>query len=230
MAADAYHHGNLRTALVAAAAELVCDAGVEAVTMRSLSRVAGVSRAAPYRHFGDKRELLAAVAEAGFLDLDRRLSEVEGRGAAGGVGAGEGREVLASLMRAYVGFALDRPGHYRLMFSPDIVRPPRSVSLQDAAARAFERSLDALRATQQGGELRDGDPTALASIVWSAVHGLSVLLLDGQVRVSSDGPGGPTLLVSDVPEAATGAGSFIELTIEVVLDGLASGGERTRVG
>ncbi len=228
MVTDTYHHGNLRAALVAAAAELVSDAGVEGVTMRSLSRAAGVSRAAPYRHFADKRELLAAVAEAGFLDLDRRLSEVEGRGAAGAVEGGEGRAVLADLMRAYVGFALDRPGHYRLMFSPDIVRPPRSVSLQESASRAFERSLEAIRAAQETQELRSGDAAALASIMWSAVHGLAVLLLDGQVRVTSDGSGGHALLAGDETDEAQNVESFIELTIEIVLDGLSSAASEAR--
>ncbi len=229
MAADTYHHGNLRATLISVAAELVSDAGVESVTMRSLSRVAGVSRAAPYRHFADKRELLAAVAEVGFLELDRRLSEVEGRAAPGSNESVDRRAALAELMRVYVGFALDRPGHYRLMFSPDVVRPPRSVSLQEAAARAFERSLGAIRLGQQCQELRDGDPAALASIVWSAVHGLSVLLLDGQVRMFADGSGGHALLARDDEEQGQDVESFIELTIDVVLDGLGPSRKRATV-
>ncbi len=214
MTTDTYHRGNLRSVLVAAAAELVSDAGAESVTMRSLSRVAGVSRAAPYRHFGDKRELMAAVAEAGFLELDARLREVDKSALE------SGRKWLAGLMRAYVGFALDRPGHYRLMFSADVVRPPRSVSLQVAASQAFERSLEAIRFAQGQGELRDGDPAALASILWSAVHGLSVLLMDGQVHVSANGSGGHALLEDQGVEAAADVESFIDLTIDVVLKGL----------
>lgn len=121
-----YHHGNLRAALVETAVRLVQREGIEALSLRSVARLAGVSAAAPYRHFADKRALLAAVAEEGF-------------------------RLLASALR-------------------------------DAARAAFDAMVEGMAEAQQAGVLREGDPRELGLTAWCAMHGLSMLLLDGRLQ------------------------------------------------
>src|SRR6185503_17019443 len=96
-----YHHGELRPALLRAAAKVLEAEGREAVSLRDLARRAGVSHAAPYRHFADREALLAALAEEGFVLL---AAELEGK---------PRREQAV----AYVRFALANPGRFRLMFT-----------------------------------------------------------------------------------------------------------------
>src|SRR5690606_4666564 len=104
-----YHHGDLRGALLRAASEVLAEQGEAAISLREVARRAGVSHNAPYRHFSDREALLAALAELGFDELLGCM-----RGAAQGL---EPRDGLAALGRCYVGFALQRRGLFRLMFS-----------------------------------------------------------------------------------------------------------------
>jgi AcrR family transcriptional regulator len=105
-----YHHGNLPQALRDAALALINEAGADALTLRGAAKRAGVSQAAPYRHFRNKEALLAAVAEEGF----RAMAEAMGRRAAPHRADPAGR--LRALGRAYVEFATRHPAHFRVMF------------------------------------------------------------------------------------------------------------------
>lgn len=156
-----YHHGDLRPALLAAAAELLAAGGAAAISLREVARRAGVSHNAPYRHFADRDSLLAALAEQGFVELDERMA-----GEAGG---------LAALGQCYVRFALEQPGRFALMFgaTPDKARHP---ALQQAATALYQRLVQAVRETAPG---RDPLVTTLAA--WSLVHGLAQLLQDRQL-------------------------------------------------
>jgi AcrR family transcriptional regulator len=146
-----YHHGELRSALLQAAAKVLEKQGVESIQLRDLARRAGVSHAAPYRHFTDRKALLAALAEEGYELL---ASELAGK-------AG------AQMGEAYVAFALRNPERFRLMFGG---RAPAGA----ASRRAYEMLAAALRAR------RDlPDPALAAAAAWSLVHGLAHLLLDG---------------------------------------------------
>jgi AcrR family transcriptional regulator len=111
---DSYHHGDLAKALVAAALAAVEQGGPEAVSLRDLAQSLGVSRAAPYRHFADREDLLAAVAARGFEDL---IAAYETALAL----PGDGRMRLQALNRAYFDFATQRPGLHRLMFASDLL-------------------------------------------------------------------------------------------------------------
>ncbi len=149
--------------------------GLEALTLRAAAREAGVSHMAPYRHFKDKDELLAAVAEQGFRELTAYMD--------GATASGGGR--LASGV-AYVSFALDNPALYRLMFGAGLASLATSPGLLAAGAEAFQRCLDASGA---GGPAAGDDETPAAAIaLWSAVHGLASLAIDGLVRLPPQGP------------------------------------------
>lgn len=172
---ERYHHGDLRSALVAAALELIERAGGgSGWSLREAARLAGVSEAAPYRHFADKNELVATVAQEGFVALEERLAAVSARSP---------RRRLVELGVAYVRFAAERPAHYRVMFGRELVDKTAYPGLEEVGARAFEHLRQVVAAGQRAGRLRAGDPRALALTAWSAVHGLASLLVDGQVRV-----------------------------------------------
>src|SRR5882757_11417219 len=103
-----YHHGNLRPALVRAAVELLEESGETALSLRAVARRAGVSPAAPYRHYADREALVSAVAALGYRELAERLAAAHPSPST--------PEQLTSVAVAYVQFALERPALFRLMF------------------------------------------------------------------------------------------------------------------
>ena len=108
-----YHHGDLRAALVRAADELIAEGGIETFSLRAAAQRAGVSPAAPAHHFGSTKGLLTEVALLAYARVDRYLEE-----------AGHSEDVVTdvrALGLAFVTFALDHPGHFRLMFRNDLV-------------------------------------------------------------------------------------------------------------
>jgi AcrR family transcriptional regulator len=170
-----YHHGDLRAALVAAAAQMIAEEGIDSVTMRTLGERLGVSRTAPYRHFADKEAILAAVAAEGFQRLQECLQEIEAR------------QDLTPLLRfqqmgiAYICFAAEHPTYYRLMFSMDRARAENYPELVAASQPVFGLLVTAIQQCQEAEMIRTDDARALAHVVWSTVHGLSLLWIDGQL-------------------------------------------------
>lgn len=152
-----YHHGDLRAALLASASEILEEEGLAALSLREVARRAGVSHNAPYRHFPDRDSLLAELAALGF----RQLGEA--------MGAKQGRE----MGKAYVRFALEHPGRFRLMFGGQVTLKQHA-ALAAAARQTYEALVSAFRA--QPGVV---DPEKAAAAAWSLVHGLAQLLLDG---------------------------------------------------
>src|SRR4051812_4473394 len=129
MAKDGYHHGDLRAALVDAAGRAVEAGGPEAVSLRELAKSLGVSSAAPYRHFPDRRALLCEVATRGFERLGGDYQR-----------AAEQSEPLAALKdtaRVYLGLAFRQPGLFRLMFDSDLLGPGAPQALLEAAGSAW---------------------------------------------------------------------------------------------
>ena len=170
----AYHHGNLRAALVAAATALLEADGPLGVTLRGAARRAGVSQAAPYRHFRDKSTLLAAVAEEGFRSLGRAL------GRAARPHRGDPIGVLQAMAVEVVRFAAAHPSHYRLMSGP-AVRGRDHPRLREAAFAAWHLLAGAIGDCQRARKIRPGDPAELGFALWCAVHGLAVLAVDEQI-------------------------------------------------
>src|SRR3954466_6421148 len=108
----AYHHGDLKAALVTCAVTILRKEGVAGLTLRRVAREAGVSEAAPYRHFPGRRELLAAVAEDGVGGQQQAMVKR--------IGTKGGREGLKGIATAYVDFAVTNSAQYRVMFGPEL--------------------------------------------------------------------------------------------------------------
>ena len=138
-----YHHGDLRRAIVKAALEILRETQSLEFSLRELARRAGVSHNAPYKHFAEKRELLAAVSAAGFEMLAKRMtSEI--------AGLGRPREQLFAMLRAYIDHGVENPALYSLMFGgylsgPDR-RPPGHGTGRSRQGQVAARRRDQLRA------------------------------------------------------------------------------------
>lgn len=177
---SAYHHGDLRAALLAEAAAMIADGGVASVTMRAISRRLGVSRAAPYRHFPDKSALLVAVAAAGFERLNDRLQSVD---------AGAPRASIERFRRMgeeYVRFALENPAHYRLMYGKEALTRQDLPELREAADALLALLVGVIQAHQRSGGIKRQDSQAQAYVAWSAMHGLASLVIEGQIEATVD--------------------------------------------
>ncbi len=161
-----YHHGNLRQALLEAALIILEKEGEAGLGLRDLARAVGVSAAAPYRHFDSRAALLEALAVTGFLRFSAAME---------GVAESKPADPMAAMGKTYVLFALSNANLFRLMFSPQLKKDGRP-GLRIAADAAF----DTLRHVV-GGDMRAGRIKALAA--WAKVHGLSILLLDGQIAL-----------------------------------------------
>jgi AcrR family transcriptional regulator len=173
--ADTYHHGDLRRALLEEALRTIQTHGVEALTLRNVGEKLGVSRTALYRHFADKPTLLAAVGREGFRLLRVALSEAWEN-------HGRGREGFEAMGRAYVRFAAEHRSHYRVMFGGFIESCAKDAAFIEEARSAFQVLVDALIKQQQRGLIRKDDPILQARWIWSMVHGISMLVIDGQLR------------------------------------------------
>ncbi|KQO58122.1 MULTISPECIES: TetR/AcrR family transcriptional regulator [unclassified Methylobacterium] len=174
--AAAYHHGDLRAALIHATTAILRERGIDGFSLREAARRAGVSPAAPQHHFGDARGLLTAVATEGFRMLGDALA------AADSTATDRDRRIRGQ-GRAYIGFALDHPAEFDTMW-----RCARINTGDAAYAAAAGRAFGLLKAAVAGTPFEDGglpavsnhtapDPKAVAC--WSVVHGLARLALDG---------------------------------------------------
>lgn len=173
--ANQYHHGDLRRALLEEALRTIQAEGVEHLTLRTVGDRLGVSRTALYRHFSDKQALLAVVGREGFRMLREAL--VAAREQHGG-----GRKGFEAMGVAYVGFAVGHPSHYRVMFGRFIESCSKDDAFAQEAQAAFQVLVDSLIEQQRTGIVRKDDPVMLARFVWSVVHGIAMLVIDGQLR------------------------------------------------
>ncbi|RWR04118.1 TetR/AcrR family transcriptional regulator [Paenirhodobacter populi] len=168
-----YHHGDLRrTILDTAMAMLHEDRGWQ-FTLREIARRAGVSHAAPYKHFADKASLLAEMALIGFDRLREALSQDKPDA------SGSLRDAFFGMGRAYMRFATANPGLYRLMFSADAGRQPADVHLDERALAACEPLIALLMRGQAEGALRPRDVRGQMAACWGQMHGLALLTIDG---------------------------------------------------
>ena len=166
----AYHHGDLRAALVRAAIEVLEDSGETELSLRAVARRAGVSPAAPYRHYEDREALVSAVATVGYRELADRLATAHPSPST--------PEQLASVAIAYVQFALERPALFRLMFGEPCDRDNDDRVAATAAVSQYVRAIVERTFPQ-------ADAEALATAVWALVHGLAFLHLDGKLDAST---------------------------------------------
>ncbi len=175
-----------RAALLRAAAGLLEERGMAAVTLRAVGERAGVSRQAPYKHFADKEELLSVVAADYFGRMGEEMS-----GAAGVAGDAYGR--LEAMVEAYVRFALANPHRRRLMCGPEVNGSPYPV-VHEAAGAVYQRFVGVVAECQEAGDLPRGDPVKLAALMYATAHGAVELALSGHTE-ESKGLGDPLALV-----------------------------------
>ena len=171
---DTYHHGDLKRALTEAALGLVQEKGPKGFTLREVARRAGVSTAAPYRHFADKARLLAAVATQGFVQLHETLSATAAKTA-------DLKQQVLDMGRAYVRWAVAHPDYYQVMFGTELDKSDNP-ELISAAARAFDDLLDTIVRCQDTGLLPGGDPRGMAGPIWSLLHGVATLATGGDLK------------------------------------------------
>jgi AcrR family transcriptional regulator len=155
--------------------EVVRERGVEGLTLRGVARRARVSHAAPYHHFQDKGALIAALAVDGFERFTAALAEARDRT------AGSHLDRIRAEGAAYVRFAFEEPDRFKLMWRPEL-RGPDDTDVDVAGMRSYRVLIDEVEDGQRSGEIRAGDPGSLSLAAWSAVHGLSMILVDGPLR------------------------------------------------
>jgi AcrR family transcriptional regulator len=176
-AKKAYHHGNLRHDLVAAALELINRSGPEGLTLRAVAVRLGVTAAATYRHFASKKALLAAVATDGFTAL---LAEVR---AATEEAGPEPRARYEAMAVGYLRFAIAHPDHFRVMYGPQVDFDDVAVAERRSA---FEMLTDAIEACQAAGQAAPGPAWDVANRAWAYAHGVATLHLHGLLHRSID--------------------------------------------
>ena len=169
-----YHHGNLKEALLQAALDLIATKGAAGFTFADAARIAGVSPAAPYRHFRDRDELLSSIAQRGFEQFESALTDAWDDGRPDTVSAFE------RVGKAYLAFAREKPAFYSAMFESGLATDV-SAGLQAAAERAFaviRAAAERLAALAPPGSPR---PPALmmALHIWSMSHGVASLFARG---------------------------------------------------
>ncbi|CDO90956.1 transcriptional regulator [Mycobacterium triplex] len=162
-----YHHGDLRAVILSEAALLVAERGADGLSLRELARAAGVSHAAPAHHFVDRRGLFTALAAQGFALLAEALTNARGH--------------FADAALAYVRFAIDHPGHYRVMFDRSLLdaADPELAAAEAAAGAELSRGVATLRDAHAR-----ADPAGAQLAAWSLVHGFSTLWLNDAVNAA----------------------------------------------
>lgn len=163
---------SLRDTVLAAAVDYIADNGPDGLSFRQVAIAAGVSHQAPYHHFSDRRGIFQAIATDGYaMFTDTMLDAL----------AGEPEDPTTALLEAYVNFALDHRGHFRVMFRPDLCAIADSPELQRMADGSFDVLVDHVR-DLLGPKAPLKDIRARAAAMWSLAHGLSTLLIDGPLE------------------------------------------------
>ncbi len=194
-----YHHGNLREALMKAALDLIHEKGLSGFTFAEAARAAGVSPAAPYRHYRDRDALIADIATRGFQAFEARLKKAWADGQPNPVAA------LEKLGRAYLDFARREPAQFSAMFESglDLAAFPE---LRDAGDRALQVLRDACAAVIETMPPAKRPPAAMMALhLWSQAHGVASLFARG------DGARRPIPMTAD---------DLLDAALLIYLDGL----------
>lgn len=171
-----YHHGNLKEVLLEAARKLIEQYGPAGFSLTEAARLAGVSPAAPYRHFRDREALLAEVARSGFERFAARLDMAWNNGVPTPLSA------FDALGRAYLAFAREEPASYAVMFESGVMQHAGSESLP-AAERAFDVLQKAAAALCRQLPEAQRPPIKLMSLhIWGIAHGVATLFTQGSLQ------------------------------------------------
>jgi AcrR family transcriptional regulator len=168
-----YHHGNLRAELLDTAIEQLRKNGVEDLSLRALARALDVSQTAPYRHFTDKNDLLAAMATQGYRSLLLALRQTSA------VTDDCPQDQLIAFAHAFVEYAAKNPQLFKLMFGPTVQPTVNYPELRAASRDTLQLVQDILQRGVDSGIFQHTDNVAsLANAAWSSIYGLSTLLVD----------------------------------------------------
>jgi AcrR family transcriptional regulator len=174
---QSYHHGNLKEVLLEAARKLIEQYGPAGFSLTEAARLAGVSPAAPYRHFRDRDALLAEVAKTGFERFAARLDMAWNNGVPTPLSAFE------NLGRAYLAFAREEPASYTVMFESGILPGSDDGQPIPAAEQAFEVLQNSAAALCRQLPESERPPIKLMSLhVWAISHGVATLFAQGELQ------------------------------------------------
>jgi len=176
-----YHHGNLKDSLIEEALKMIESDGIKSVTLRELTNRLGTSRSAVYRHYGSKDELFVAVIRAGLQKLDDSVHPLL-------IEEQDVRERLYKMGKAYISFAIANPNLYRVIFG-EVLQKHREencdINKQEDAA-GFHELVKLVLVAQEDGLMRQDDAFLQATVIWSMMHGLSNLLIDGHIHIQEN--------------------------------------------
>jgi len=194
-----YHHGRLKEALIEAARSLIAERGATGFTLAEAAKLAGVTAAAPYRHFSDRNALLSELARQGFDWFGQRLK------GAWNDGRPDPTTALARMGAAYLAFAREEPGFYSAMFGNAQAVGPAATGLPAQTSFAVLEAAAAAVLQQHGA--KPAGSLRLAQQIWALSHGVAMLMLAGylvQGRSDCD------------PEAIHqgGAASLVEMAVQ----------------
>ncbi|MFY8237591.1 MAG: TetR/AcrR family transcriptional regulator [Ilumatobacteraceae bacterium] len=188
-------HGDVPRLVLDAALAIIETSGAETLSMREVARRAGVSHQAPYHYFGDRSGIFAAIAEEGFIGLAEGFR----------VALTDEENPAKCSLAAYVHFALEHRGHFRVMFRPDISGVNTHPATKNAADCGYDELMNLVNRTI-GMPTDAHTATTWATLLWSVAHGLATLLIDGPIEAQ---------LPSDIA-LADHIESVIELTSQMV--------------
>jgi AcrR family transcriptional regulator len=180
-----YHHGDLRGALIRASLTLIAKHGIQGLALSDAAQLAGVSVAAPYRHFKDREALLAAIAAEGFVIFRDALARASLSNREDKI------KRMVEMGVAYIDFALQHPAHFKVMWESGLSKADYPEVHQTAyqAYQLLEKAaLDLLPAASPGRQ------QALVATAWSVVHGYATLTLEGELPAARTGQSGQKLL------------------------------------
>ena len=170
-----YHHGDLKNALIKAGVEILASEGLGALSLRKVAKQAGVSHAAPYAHFADKQALIAAISTEGFKQLYIQIEAVRS------AHQNSPSKLLIETAWAYIQFAMKEPDRFKIMFSSVLEKEKEYPDFVEISQQNFLQLVTMVEICQQAGVLKPGPADLTAVSVWAAVHGLTMLLLEGQI-------------------------------------------------
>lgn len=198
--ASAYHHGDLRNALVEAGRNVLERDGVAKLSLREVARVIGVSHGAPLHHFPSKEALLIAIAAHGFRELSGVMREAVGKH------SDDPLDQFRAAAVAYVRYMHEHPHLMRLMLGGLIPSSYADPELKTASREGLAILVESVKAAQAAGHIIHGDPQRLAFACWANVHGTAVLVLEGHYVVE--------------PRANIDAESIARRAVEFFYDGV----------
>ena len=179
MAAKTYHHGDLRSSIITEALSWIEQENIVSLSLRGIARRLKVSHNAPYRHFPDKESLLVAIAKIGFTQLRYDLEQASKC-------SDDARQNLEAIGVACVRYAVENQGYYRVMFSHLQLNCDKHPDLNQISQQAFAVLLDTVKTGQKAQIFISEDSLQLANVCWSLTHGVSMLALDRQLKISSE--------------------------------------------